>query len=57
MRRRTFMPLAGSVSTSSAPNARSRMRRSSDMDAGMVSTSCNTKARQASYEQSDTTID
>ena len=32
-------PLAGSVSTSSAPKARSRMRRSSDMDAGMVSTS------------------
>lgn len=26
--RRTFMPLAGSVSTSSAPKARSRMRRS-----------------------------
>lgn len=33
---RTFMPLAGSVSTSSAPKARSRMRRSMDMEAGMV---------------------
>ena len=29
--RPTFMPLAGSVSTSSAPKARSRMRRSSDI--------------------------
>jgi hypothetical protein len=34
----TFMPLAGSVSTSSAPKARSRMRRSRDMDAGIVRT-------------------
>ena len=32
-----FMPLAGSVSTSCAPNARSSTRRSSDMDAGIVS--------------------
>ena len=31
-----FMPFAGSVSTSSAPNARSMTRRSSDMEAGMV---------------------
>jgi hypothetical protein len=32
----TFMPFAGSVSTSSAPNARSSTRRSSDIDAGIV---------------------
>ena len=34
-----FMPLAGSVSTSSAPKERMRMRRSMDMEAGIVSTS------------------
>merc|ERR1711970_340076 len=34
-----FIPLAGSVSTSSAPKALSRMRLSMDIDAGMVSTS------------------
>ena len=33
------VPFAGSVNTSSAPKARSRMRRSRDMEAGMVSTS------------------
>ncbi|MNC78731.1 hypothetical protein D3C75_1310170 [compost metagenome] len=32
-----FMPLAGSVSTSSAPSALSTLRRSMLMDAGMVS--------------------
>ena len=31
-----FMPLAGSVSTRSAPKALRRMRRSRDMDAGIV---------------------
>ena len=34
-----FMPLAGSVRTSSAPKARSSTRRSRDIDAGIVSTS------------------
>lgn len=34
-----FMPAAGSVSTSVAPNALNRTRRSMDMDAGIVSTS------------------
>ena len=31
-----FIPLAGSVRTRSAPNALRRMRRSSDIEAGMV---------------------
>ena len=31
-----FMPLAGSVTTNSAPKARRRILRSMDMDAGMV---------------------
>ncbi|MCY1291143.1 hypothetical protein D9M70_403200 [compost metagenome] len=34
-----FMPLAGSVSTSSAPRALSTLRRSRLIEAGMVSTS------------------
>ncbi|MNH22044.1 hypothetical protein D3C79_818840 [compost metagenome] len=34
-----FMPLAGSVSTSSAPRALSTLRRSMLIDAGMVSSS------------------